>query len=354
MKFSLLRPLTLWVSALAMSLPLTAAAQTQVLVDTPLGNFVVELYDDVAPNTVANFLQYIEDGDFVNSFVHRSVPDFVIQGGAFTFGEAGAANVLTDDPIANEFQRPNVRGTIAMALQQDQPDSARSSWFINLIDNSDGLDPQSFTVFGEVIGEGMEVVDAIAQLQRWNAGQSFQEIPLINYPGGGVAIDETHLVFTEMSVVTGIPFNAGLNGSWFNAETSGQGFFLDYFSDLNLALLAWFTYDTTQPAEDASSAVGDPGNRWVTAQGFVVGNVGDLDVIVTSGGLFNDPDSTATNSEAGTYGSISLSFEDCSNGLVTYNFTQSGLSGSVPITRLANDNVALCEQLDANGGVLSR
>lgn len=350
MTSNLLRSLTLCLSAMAMSLPLTAHAQTQVLVDTPLGNFVVELYDDVTPNTVANFLQYIEDGDFNNSFIHRSVPNFVIQGGAFTFTDGEVASIPADPPIQSEFQRSNLRGTIAMALLQDQPDSGTSSWFINTEDNT-GLDDQQFTVFGEVIGDGMEVVDAIAQLQRWNAGQSFQELPLIDYPGGDTVIDETHLVFTQMSVVTGIPFNAGLNGSWFNAETSGQGFFLDYFPDIELALLAWFTYDTTLPEEGATSSVGDPGNRWITAQGPVVGNVGDLEVIITSGGLFNDPDSTATNTRAGT---ISLAFEDCSNGLVTYNMPAAGLSGTVAITRLANDNVALCEQLDANGGVLSR
>lgn len=179
----------------------SVGAQTRVQIDTPL---VVGLYDDIAPKTVANFLRYVEDGDFTDSFIHRSAPGFAIQGGLFTFADGEVSQVPANPPILNEFQRSNTRGTIAMALLQDQPNSATSSWFINT-ENNTGLDDSLFTVFREVTESGMEVVDAIAQLPRWNAGQAFQEIPLIDYPGGDTRIDETHLVITQMSILVNSP-----------------------------------------------------------------------------------------------------------------------------------------------------
>jgi len=135
-----------------------------VSIETPLGTFQVELFEDVAPNTVANFLAYVDSGRYVNSFVHRSSPDFVIQGGGFTFNGLQVLSVEVDDPIENEFSRSNVRGTISMAKNSGDPDSATSQWFINLADNNDpdsnDLDNQNggFTVFGEVIGDGMKLV----------------------------------------------------------------------------------------------------------------------------------------------------------------------------------------------------
>ena len=132
------------------------------------------------PLTVENFTNYVEDGDYENSIIHRSVEDFVIQGGGFIVegvAEALAANdppsavsdVPTDDPIPNEFspERSNVQGTIAMAKLGNDPDSATSQWFFNLGDNSANLDDQNggFTVFGEVLSdEDFEVVEAIAQV----------------------------------------------------------------------------------------------------------------------------------------------------------------------------------------------
>jgi len=146
------------------------ALATNVIMETPLGDIEIELFDEVAPGTVENFLNYVNDGDYENSFVHRSVPGFVIQGGGFNFEAGLQGTVPTDPPIQNEFNRSNVRGTVAMAKLGGDPDSATSQWFINLADNSaslDGGDGQGggfFTVFGQVVGDGMEVADAIAAL----------------------------------------------------------------------------------------------------------------------------------------------------------------------------------------------
>jgi peptidyl-prolyl cis-trans isomerase A (cyclophilin A) len=168
----------------ALSAP--AQAQSYVCVESSVGNFCIELFDSVAPRTVENFLKYVNDGDFNGTFIHRSVPGFVIQGGGYSYlGGTTVAEVPKDPAVVNEFNRSNLRGTIAMAKFGDNPNSATSEWFINLGNNSGNLDNQNggFTVFGQVIGNGMAVVDAIASRTprdlSFNLGGAFTDVPLL-------------------------------------------------------------------------------------------------------------------------------------------------------------------------------
>ncbi|KKK67450.1 hypothetical protein LCGC14_2953960, partial [marine sediment metagenome] len=149
-----------------------ANADTIVRFDTPLGAFNVQLYDTATPITVENFLNYVANGRYNGPFMHRLVMNpglEIIQGGGFMLGQP-VEDVLTFPPIVNEFDplRSNVRGTIAMAKTSD-PDSATSQFFFNLGDNSTALDNPlnsgGFTVFGEVIGNGMDVLDAMGALE---------------------------------------------------------------------------------------------------------------------------------------------------------------------------------------------
>jgi peptidyl-prolyl cis-trans isomerase A (cyclophilin A) len=179
-------------------------AETIVRYDTVLGSFDVELFDTATPLTVANFLNYVNRGDFNSSFIHRSIPGFIVQGGGFTADVAAddtvtLSSVTPDDPVMNEFNLFNthVRGTIAMAKvgPPDNPDgspgtpteetinSATNGWFFNLANNSSNLDNQNggFTAFGKVLGNGMDVVDAIAALQTFPFNSPFNDIPLRNY-----------------------------------------------------------------------------------------------------------------------------------------------------------------------------
>ena len=141
-----------------------AASATTVRLTTTLGAIDVILYDDSAPRTVANFLAYVASDAYRNSFIHRSVPGFVIQGGGFVWDDATAQvkNVVSKGSLANEFSlaRSNRRGTIAMAKLGGDPDSATSQWYINLADNGANLDFQNggFTVFGEVSAASMAAV----------------------------------------------------------------------------------------------------------------------------------------------------------------------------------------------------
>ena len=153
-----------------------------VKLHTNLGTIVLELDADKAPETVRNFLAYVENGHYDNTVFHRVIKDFMIQGGGF---EAGSAmnQKPTQTPIQNEAANglKNTRGSIAMARTQD-PHSATAQFFINTVDN-DFLDYRApnvqgfgYCVFGQV-SEGMDVVDAIRAVKTGNRGMH-QDVPL--------------------------------------------------------------------------------------------------------------------------------------------------------------------------------
>ena len=123
----------------------------------------------MAPQTVANFQDYADSGDWDGALVHRSVPGFVIQGGGFRDVAGAYATIPTDPPVPNEPCLSNTTGTIAMARIGGQPNSATSQWFVNLANNTylDSVDG-GFTAFGRVIGNGMTVVQQIAALPRFD------------------------------------------------------------------------------------------------------------------------------------------------------------------------------------------
>ena len=137
---------------------------TQVLMTTSLGKITIELDDTTAPNTVKNFLQYVNEWFYSDTLFHRVIPGFMIQGGGM---ESGMKEKKTHAPIEHEWANglKNLRGTIAMARTMD-PHSATSQFFINTVDNpfldytrSSGQG-WGYTVFGKV-SDGMDVVDAI-------------------------------------------------------------------------------------------------------------------------------------------------------------------------------------------------
>jgi len=136
--------------------------------------------------------------------------------------------------------------------------------------------------------------------------------------------------------------NPGMAGSWFNPATNGQGFFLDVFDGINQTFLAWFTYELARPDDSVTATIGDPGHRWLTAFGPFEGNSANLDIEWTVGGVF---DSTSPAPTQSVDGSILMEFENCNSGTVTYDLGTAGTSGVVPIQRIANDSVELCEQL---------
>ena len=143
----------------------------------------------------------------------------------------------------------------------------------------------------------------------------------------------------------GIQINAGLNDAWYNPFTDGQGFLITVFPDIQEMFVAWFTYDTERPPEDVTAMLGEPGHRWLTAQGPYEGNTANLTIFVTEGGVFDSAE-PATSTDLDGDGILTLEFADCSEGLVNYEITSLGISGEIPIQRIAPDNISLCESLD--------
>ena len=157
-----------------------AAENPKVLLDTSKGEVVLELYPDKAPDTVKNFLNYVDTKFFDGTIFHRVIPNFMIQGGGFT---DDMKQKPTQAPIKNEADTgiKNDRGTIAMARTGD-PHSATGQFFINTVDN-DFLNHKNktqqgwgYAAFGKVI-KGMDTVDAISAVKTSNRG-SYQDVPV--------------------------------------------------------------------------------------------------------------------------------------------------------------------------------
>ena len=158
----------------------TAFASQSVIIETSYGDITVELNDEKAPQSVTNFLAYVDSQHYSDTIFHRVIKDFMIQGGNFTVDMAPKKNRA---PIKNEAANGlrNLRGTIAMA-RTNVVDSATSQFFINLKDNGfldhKNSSPQGYgyAVFGKVV-KGMEVVDKIGSAQT-HTFKRFRDVPV--------------------------------------------------------------------------------------------------------------------------------------------------------------------------------
>ena len=163
----------------SMALTSWAAPNPKVKMETSVGNIVIELNAAKAPKTVANFLQYVDEGFYTDVLFHRVISNFMIQGGGFNLQQQKKP---TNKPIKNEANNglKNKRGTIAMARTFD-PHSATAQFFINVVDNStldfsgENARGWGYAVFGKVT-EGMDTVDKIRYTRTVRSG-SFQNLP---------------------------------------------------------------------------------------------------------------------------------------------------------------------------------
>ena len=184
-----------------------------------------ELFDQAGPSrtrttplTAANFLAYANAGRYTNTIIHRSIANFMIQGGGFTQPTA-ASNVAGGYPatiaqfaaVQNEPGNSNIRGTIAMAKLGNDPNSATNQWFFNTANNSGNLDSQNggFTAFGRVLGTGMGVVDALAAISKYNAdgGGVFSDLPL-RVPTTSAWQPSAYVVFPSIAAVKELNYTA--------------------------------------------------------------------------------------------------------------------------------------------------
>jgi len=178
---------TLLVLLLAL-LPLPAAAQDYVCLETSKGEICLRLYPEFAPVTVANFLSYVDGGHYNGTMFHRSTAlpvdgIGVIQAGGYKIENQFITDVAANATIALENRLSNRRGRIAMARLGGQPNSASNQWFINVTDNL-ALDVTSdggYAAFGDVV-LGIEVAEHINDLPRYSLaqlGNAFGQVPLI-------------------------------------------------------------------------------------------------------------------------------------------------------------------------------
>ncbi len=163
------------------------------------------------------------------------------------------------------------------------------------------------------------------------------------YVGVGWAFGAIHKYTQATSEPAVLQINAGLNGSWFYPGTNGQGFFIDVFPVLGEMFVAWFTFDTEHPDESVMANLGHPGQRWLTAQGAYADNQAVLDIYMSGGGLFDTRPPIPTVEKDGT---LTFEFTDCETGTVTYDIPSIGRKGVIPIERISDDNVGLCQSLD--------
>jgi len=148
--------------------------------ETTLGPIVIELFEEEAPVTSKNFLEYAESGFFNGTLFHRVIPGFVIQGGGM---EPGMLNKEGSPPIMNEANNglKNLKWSLSMARTND-PHSASSQFFINLVNNvsldhtEETIQGWGYAVFGEVV-DGFETVEAIASAATGSSG-FHQDVPL--------------------------------------------------------------------------------------------------------------------------------------------------------------------------------
>lgn len=196
--------------------------QTVVTFSTPLGDFNIQLLDELTPISANNFINYVVTGRYDTTIVHRTEPGFVIQGGGYTFDDQEIATnpIDVDDAILNERLVSNTRGTVALAKLANDPNSGTSQWFINLADNT-FLDNSNggFTVFGIVTGDGMTVVDQIANLPAQQVLNLNFNVPLIDYSGGALAA--SNLVTIEAEITDSHSPNT------YNATTDRLNFRID-------------------------------------------------------------------------------------------------------------------------------
>ncbi|MHC3130173.1 MAG: peptidylprolyl isomerase [Candidatus Bathyarchaeota archaeon] len=154
----------------------------KVLLETSMGNIVIELRDDM-PITTENFKNLVQQGVYNNTIFHRVIAGFMIQGGDPTgtgYGDPLISNIQDEFTDNNK----NERGTIAMAKKSDPftglvvPDSGSSQFFINVVNNSNENFDGDYSVFGTVI-EGMDVVDQIAKVATDSGDSPLEEVTLI-------------------------------------------------------------------------------------------------------------------------------------------------------------------------------
>lgn len=192
---------------------------SQVTLNTSEGALKIDLFDTTAPQTVANFFDYINSGGYNNAIFSRLVSGFVLQGGGAEVDPTNGlkATPIINPPVPSEFGASNTAGTLAMGLKGNpsDPNSGTDEFFINLANNNasntsgNNLDAQKFTVFGQVDASSQSVLNALSSTPTKSETSSaiasqinvnLESVPLKNYTGTNFPVDATSNFLTINSV----------------------------------------------------------------------------------------------------------------------------------------------------------
>ncbi|RFF28888.1 peptidylprolyl isomerase [Wenzhouxiangella sediminis] len=305
------------------------AQNPRVWLDTDRGPIIIELYPDDSPITVDNFLRYVDDGFYNGLIFHRVVPDFIVQAGGFNPDLQYQEPTYED--IVNEADNglDNLRGTIAMARQSD-PDTASSQFFINVTQN-DILNPggntdAGYAVFGEVV-LGMDLIDDMSEQPRSSITSPLGT--LSDFPR------DTPVIERAVRLDEGFPLMPDHSGSWYDPQTSGVGFNIEIADDNGgngpIANVYWYNFDEQRQFWLVGSAPFEYGATEVTVD--LSSHPADEEGV----GFQSPPES-----DFSIYGSVTLSFDDCTSGSVAYDLTDYG-SGEIAIARLSRPDNYSCE-----------
>jgi cyclophilin family peptidyl-prolyl cis-trans isomerase len=336
---------------------------------TDLGNIDMEMFDKGAPATVANFLGYVTRGDYNNTFFHRAVSNFIVQGGGYSASTIdNPVHIPTQAAIRNEFSpsRSNERGTVAMAKVTGEPDSATSEFFYNLANNNNSaaiadldVQNQGFTVFGRVINNTMPVVDTIDGLPKANPPDvKFQNLPLQGSPPA------TADNVVKIGTATVVPETALFN---YQLTSSDPELATPVVENGVLKLL--YGAGRLGTATITITAVDVNSNTTVTTS-FLAG-VGELNVSVGTGGAkaatFTDADGTVgTIGLKGGSGTLRFSGSNLSEVLgksgaqvmgnisdLAIDLTGTGTSGALTVKASGGDGLVTVRSFTADGGMKS-
>jgi V8-like Glu-specific endopeptidase len=291
-----------------------------------------------------------DDCDYVNFVLDGAlhaywsdVQPFLSPGGsssadlALTFLDAENGTHSAGDEIDISFIVENIGGVAS--------DNYRAIFYIS---NNTTISTSDY-VFGHI---DLETVEAGAKDEYSVFGPIPDEIPGGSYyvgailtvadanPSNNTGYDSTRITIQDAS---SFQINPGLNGSWYDPDTNGQGFLIDVLPKNGTVFLAWFTYETVRPPTSYSAILGEPGHRWLTAQGGFSGDTAQLNIVMSAGGVFDKGSPTPSNS---AYGTITLEFRGCNSGTITYSIPGIASNKVIQIERVVTDNVGLCETLN--------
>ena len=189
-----------------------------------------------------------------------------------------------------------------------------------------------------------ELEDASAYSVTVSTQPTGQTCSVANGSGTIAAADVSNVAVTcEDNPSSGIQINTGMNDAWFYPETDGQGMLISVFDDSDVMFIAWFTFDVERPPEDVTAMLGDPGHRWLTAQGTFIGNVATLELYQTVGGVFDS--SNPAPDPAEKIGTMTIVWSSCNSAIVSYVIDSPPLTGEFPIQRVVPNNIILCESM---------